>query len=57
LNIKGINSLKLSPNLRVSTLPTGPEGAQEPPLEGQALIDQQIKNMEHLLEMVVETVE
>jgi len=55
----GVNSLKLSPNLRIATLPkvSGLEGAEENALSGQALIDEQVKNMETLLEMVMETVE
>jgi len=47
----GVNSLKLSPNLRQATLPgIDAQSAQEK-------IDEQVKNMELLLEMVMETVE
>lgn len=48
----GVNSLKLSPNLRKIPSPSGAEGA--PPETEEEI---QIKKMEHLLEMVTETVE
>merc|ERR1719359_15243 len=49
----GVNSLKLSPNLRKIPAPPGGDDAG-PPMTEQEI---QIKKMEHLLEMVTETVE